>query len=219
MTEIPIPPAERASQEGAGSPQPASLSSLGGRPMPATLPADFEALLGLPAGAQERFWDVLGPCLEATLGADADRAIEAFARRHEVLPKSIAHAIRGCRFLLYEAARSNADKHTVAADLGRLGGDQAEALRAILLPGFDAAIRMLRADIVRRSILDHGSLLVGVDWRVDRVLASQHGRGIDTPVGVITLTYQRGADKERVTLYCEPGMLQRLRGVCDEMLG
>jgi len=219
MTEIPVPPADTALQEGAAGAQPAPLSSLGGRPMPATLPADFEALLGLPAGAQERFWDVLGPCLEASLGADADRAIEAFARRYEALPTRIAHAIRGCRFLLYEAARNNADKPTVAADLGRLGGERAEALRAILLPGFDAAVRVLRAEIVRRSILDHGSLLVGVDWRIDRILASQHGREVDTPVGVITLTYQRGAEKERITLHCEPGMLQRLRSVCDEMLG
>lgn len=218
MTDATKPPAGGATPEDPMSAQPGSLSILGGRPMPATLPDDFEALLGLPASAKERFWDVLGPCLEASLGPDADRAIEGFARRHDAVPSRVAHAIRGCRLLMYEAARGNADKHVVAADLGRLGGERAEALRSILLPGFDAAMRMLRADIVQRSILDHGALLVGVDWRVDRILASQHGRDVDTSVGVITLTYQRGAQKERITLHCEPGMLQRLRSVCEEML-
>ena len=95
MTETPSSPAESALPEGPASPQEASLSSLGGRPMPASLPADFEALLGLSEGAKERFWDVLGPCLEATLGPDTDRVIEAFARRYEALPSRVAHAIRG----------------------------------------------------------------------------------------------------------------------------
>jgi len=104
------------------------------------------------------------------------------------------------------AMRAQADRLTAELDLVRR--DEMEA-----------ALDVLRAEIVRRSILDHGSLLVGVDWRIDRILASQHGREVDTPVGVITLTYQRGAEKERITLHCEPGMLQRLRSVCDEMLG
>jgi hypothetical protein len=187
-------------------------------PPPPTLASDFEALLALTPSAKEHYGDLLARALEPDLGPDMDRALEEFARRHEVVPSRLALALRGSRFLLAEAARLAADRHQLAADLGRLVPGRAEELRAILLPLFDASMKKLRAAILRRTILDHGALLTGVDWRVDRILGSQHGRAIDAPLAVLTLTYRAGAEEKRVTLHCEPSMLQRLRAVCDAMI-
>ncbi|MBM4359019.1 MAG: hypothetical protein FJ096_13020 [Deltaproteobacteria bacterium] len=79
-------------------------------------------------------------------------------------------------------------------------------------------MRLLRAELIRRTILDHGALLTGTDWRVDRILGSQHGASLDATLGVLTFTYKRGALEERLTMHCEPGALRSLREAIDRML-
>jgi hypothetical protein len=198
-----------------------TLSCFAGRPAPAWIAGDFEALAALPHGAQDRLWDVLGPCLDPAPPSDLDRLVDAFARKHEAVLTRLVSALRGARALVAEAAASGADEATFAADLGRLaGGDAAtaERLRAVLLPGYAKAIAAIRTEIIRRTLLEHGNLLTRVDWRVDQILGSQHGRDLRATLGVVTLTFKRGAAEERVTLHCEPGLLRRLRAACDEML-
>jgi hypothetical protein len=188
------------------------------RPAPASLAADVEALLGLSPQAKGRLLEILLPCLAPTLGPEVDQKVEAFARQTEVVPSRLVFALRGLRFLLETVARAAAEKHVLSVDLGRLGGERAEELRALVLPLYEPATKVLRAEMVRRTILDHGALLTGVDWRVDRVLGSQHGHALGATLGVLTLSYRHGSQEERLTLHCEPAVLQNLRTILDAML-
>lgn len=127
-------------------------------------------------------------------------------------------ALKACRFLLREASRADLDAAAFAADVDALSGCS-EEIRAILLAGYDAAKGLLRREILRKSLLDHGRLLVGVDWRLDQVLASGHGANLGTPVGVLTLRYRDGERQERLTLHALPEVLRELRDACDRLLG
>lgn len=195
-----------------------TLVCLGGKAAPATLQKDIDALCALPRSAQDALWTVLGPCLAPELSEQAHRAIDAFAREHRAVGDQLAEALRGCRLLLYEAARGDHEKHALAADLGTLGGEHAERLREILLSRFDEAKQRLRIEFVRRSIVEHGRLMVGLGWRVDRIAASEHGRLDDVPVGLLTVTYREGDEKKRMTFHADSSMIRQLRAICDQML-
>ncbi len=202
---------------------PPKLLCIDGTECPETIPSDLAALRALPPSAQAAFWEVLEPCLAPAPGADADRAIEAFARQHRAVGGLIAEALRGCRFLMYEAARRDLDRLSFAADLGTLlasdvADGQAESLRTVLLSRYDDAKQRLRREIVSRSIADHGRLLTGADWRVDRIAASQHGRAIDAPVALVTFSYREGSEQKRLTFHAELGMMLRLKQICEQVL-
>ncbi len=195
-----------------------TLACLGGQPPPVRVQRDFEALVSLPEGAREAFWKVLWPCLVPTVGEDADRAVEQFSREHRAVGQQVAEAIRGLRFLIFEAAGAGAEKHVFAADLGVLCGEHANAWREVLLPRYEEARDVLRSQLVRQTIVDHGRLMVGLDWRIDRILGSQHGRAIQANVALLTFTYQDGDERKRITLHAEPAMMMRMRAVCDQLL-
>ncbi len=157
-------------------------------PVPDTLGRDLETLASFPAAARAAFLDVLGPGLEPALSPQMDQLVETFARRHDLVGNRVAEAIRGCRYLVYEASKAGAERHALAADIEAVAGPHADAVRDVVLTAYDAARNAIRDEVVRRSVLDHGALLTNVDWRLDKILASQHGRVVGAQMALLTLT-------------------------------
>jgi hypothetical protein len=204
----------------ADAPAQKALRALGAEPVPATIPADLRALLEMPEAARAAFGEVLGPCLEARLPDDVDRLIEAFARKHDAVGKHVALGVRGARFAIWEAAKARASIEDLSHDLGVLVGEAAGASVARLLtPIYETAARRVRAELARRALADHGTVVVGVDWRLDRIVASQHASSIEADVGVLTFSCREGSESRRVTLQLDKEMLVRLRSACDRLLG
>ncbi|NUP14157.1 MAG: hypothetical protein HOW73_49620 [Polyangiaceae bacterium] len=192
-----------------------SLRAVGGEPLPSSLAGDLRALGDLPERARERFDEVLTPCLEPTLADDTDRAIESFCRRHDAIGNRVAAALRGARFLIWEAAKNDASAADIESDLSEIVPEHVAAVQAVIGPAYRASRDRIRAELVRRTVSDHGALLVGVDWRLDRIVASQHARNIDSHVAVLTLAYREGSETKRLSIQCDASMLQRLRAACD----
>jgi hypothetical protein len=172
----------------------------------------------LPPAAKRQLWQALGPSLTEPVPPEVERLLDAFCARHGVSDVDLATALKACRFLLREASRADLDAAAFAADVDALSGGS-EEIRTILLAGYEAAKSVLRREILRNSILDHGRLLAGVDWRLDRVLASEHGSNIGASVAVLTLRYREGDRQERLTLHVLPETLRELRDACDKLLG
>jgi hypothetical protein len=181
------------------------MQCLGGRPPPPELAADLALLPRLPGPAQKNLYRVLGPCLADALSSSLEAAIEDFSRDFAVDEGALTRAVRASRFLLRSAA-----------DLGKLGlgGDLAD----VLMPGYDAAKAMVRAEIARAALTAHGKLVEQLDWRVDQVTTSSRGEKLGLPVAVVTLGYREGDRRERITLQLLPDMLRELRAMCDRLL-
>lgn len=197
---------------------PINLGILGGQPGPEFLRGDIDTLLGLPETAQKKFWKVLGQCLDDDLGTGIDQMIDGFATQHDTEGSSVARAIRGCRFLLLEAARRNVEQHVLAADLGSLGGESADLLREILLQDFASTKTRVRSTIVRNALADHGRLMEKVTFRLDHMAMSQDGV-IDAPVAVLTFTCREGTERARWTMYADLPALHHLRSTIDRIIG
>lgn len=198
------------------TPPTATLRCLGGRPAPAEIAADLEPLGRLPAPARQQLYGALGPCLAEPVPTSIEAAFETFCKAFQVDEGALARAFRASRFLLRQAASIDLPAAAFAEDLGKLG--QGEDLAAVLMPGYEAAKSMVRAEIATTALADHGKVVERVDWRVDQVMASNRGEKISVPVTVLTLGFREGERRDRITLQLLPEALRELRAMCDRLL-
>lgn len=186
------------------------LSCLAGEPAPAEVARDWARLLALPERARQSLWDILGPALAKAPAAELDERATAFCRLYGVTPADLEAGLRVCRFLLSRAASLDVPASALAEDIAALSGGQHDAV-PVLLAGYEAVKGALRREIVEETLLDHGKVLVGVDWRVDSLLASDRGVQLDAPVALLTLRLRDSGREEKLTAYVVPEALGQLQ--------
>jgi hypothetical protein len=141
-----------------------------------------------------------------------------FCAAYHVDEDALAPAIKACRFVIREAARRDVPAGALGEDLDRLCPGEL-LVKELVLAGYEPARDRMRHEMVKAAIADHGKLLVGINWRVDAIQASERGMKLRMPVAMLTLHYREGAEMGRVTLQVLPDMVGELRGVCDKVLG
>lgn len=194
------------------------LRSLGGAAPPAEILRDAEQALELPPRLRERFWDILGPCLAEPLPRELEADLDRLCAEHALAPDALARALKACRFLVRSAAAHDLDGRAFAEDLALLAGGSPR-LANLLLPGYEAARAVVRSELARTALHDHGKVIEGIDWRIDVITASSQAAKLRAPLAVITLRYREGDDRDRITLNATPEVLETLRELCDRMLG
>jgi hypothetical protein len=209
----------RAAPRPAGGPGGVALNCMGGAAGPADLRDDIEALMALPDPIKQRLWEVLLPYLHPAPAEADQQRVGALCEEHGLDPQRLVGPVRAVRFLLQQSARAALDRGAFAGDLSALAPEgRIHELLEILLPCFDRAMPPMRREIVARTLAEHGRLVETTHWRVDKILGSEHGDGIDVPVAVLTFAYRESAGPERVTLHFLPEQLAQLREICDRML-
>jgi len=204
---------------------PPRLACLEGAPAPPQLAADLLRLGALSDHARARLGEVLGHVLPDPVGAGAEEQLRGYAERHGVDPRELGQALRAARFLVRAAARIDLAAAAFVEDL-RLLARAAEAEReaeellvASLSPQFEPAKALVLREAASRSIAGHGKVLLGVDWRVDRVIGSSEARSLSTAVAWVTLHFEEHGKKEAVSFQATPAMLEALRAACGSALG
>jgi hypothetical protein len=196
---------------------PVGLASLGGKPAPRDLVLDLAKLGAMPGAAKEHLWELLGPCLGEVSPPDLAARVERFCSAYSADGASLGDAVGAARHLLRAASAADLSRAEFADDLSRIPGEH--GLDPLLVPGFDAAKALVRAEIARASVTDHGKALTGVDWRIDTVASSSRGSQIGAQVVMLTLRYQRGDRRGQVTLQASTEAVRELRAICDRILG
>jgi hypothetical protein len=196
------------------------LACLGGEPAPAELAHDLTRLLELPAPAKAALWRVLAPSLEEHIDDRTEKLLTAFCTDFEVEDDALARPLKAARHLFREAAKRAISRDAFEHDLRVLVGEErGRSVASILTLHYDEALRAIRTDIVRAALLDHGSLLLGLDWRVDTIATSPRGKKLGTSVALLTFKYKNGERTERLTVQALPDVLGEMRAALDEMLG
>lgn len=197
-----------------------ALRCLAGAGAPPDMQRDLRALAELPEGARTSIWTILGPALNERVPADLDRAVGAFATRHEVSPERVAALVRAYRVLLRSAFVVDASPRDLANDLDAVARDEdeGERLRTAILPAFPSARELLRQEASGGAVSDHGAVLLGVDWRLDRLVASTRGESDGAFVGMVTLRFREGERERRLTVQALPEAIGQLRDACDRMM-
>jgi hypothetical protein len=193
------------------------LRSLGGAAPPIEILRDAEHALELPPALRQRFWSILGPCLAEPLPQAIEADLDRLCAQHALAPDALARALKACRFLVRSAASNDLDSRAFAEDLALLTGGS-PGLAELLVPGYEAARAVVRSELARAALRDHGKVLERVDWRIDVITASSEAPKLRAPVAVLTLHYREGEARERLTLHATPETLESLRDLCDHLL-
>jgi hypothetical protein len=194
---------------------PPALRCLRGQPAPPDIVPDLAAVKSWPDLARQQLFRVLGPCLAEPV-PDVEKQLDQFSREFRVPGPDLARVIKACRFLLRRAAMTNLTLAEFVEDLASLG-DGGE-LSECLVPGYDAAMQVVRVEIATAALVEHGKLLDRVSWRVDQVAFSNRGDKVGLPVVMLTLDFHEGGKRERLTLQVTPAALNELSAMCARLV-
>jgi hypothetical protein len=184
------------------------------RPVPQPVVEGWKKFLGFPEKAMNNFWGILRPALMQPTNPNNRQRIESFCGDYGLKETDVVAALRGCDFLLRQAAALDMDGAPFRQDLAALSeGDEQGA--EVILSQYKGAKAGLRKVIIQESLADHGKVLVGIDWRADNVTASDRGTKLDTTVVLLTLRYRDANRTERITLQLTPEAMQELKLFCD----
>lgn len=190
------------------------LQCLQGRPAPQPIVEGWRALVALPEGAGAEVLDLALARFHAPDDpASAALRVQA-ADRHGVEVADLEAAVNACGWLLEQAVALNLPLASVREDVTALCGD-APAAGLPLIQRYEGLSAQLRHLVVRRTLSDHGKILVALDWRVDSVSASNRGVDLATDVVYLTLRYVEADQPGRVTLQLTSEALRDLRGFLD----
>ena len=158
--------------------------------------------------------DLLSQLLEPLSDDQIDARIGRLCRRLELAPDRAGPGLKAARFVLRAAAAMNLDREALGADLALLDVEN----YVDILDIYDASRATLRAEVIQASIVAHGRVLMGVEWRIDTLGSSNRGRKLNVPVALMTFHLQNGTQTEHVTMQLVPQMVEQLRDVCNRLL-
>jgi len=189
----------------------AAFHTFGGEPAPPPVVDGWRQLLDLPAAARDGIWKVLAPALLEPSHPGVQENLDAFCREHELPREQVVAAVHACDVLLRAASARDLDGERFEMDLLSLSGDRPEFARA-LVAEYEGVKGELRNRILKRTLAEHGNVLLGLDWRVDKVLRSNHGEELNASVVLLTIRYREGSREDRITLQLTPGAMRDIQG-------
>jgi len=202
-------------QEGNATRQPGiRLRCCQDKPVPEAVVEGWKQFLGFPEKTMNNFWGILRPVLMQPTNPNNSQRIESFSGDYGLKENDVVAALRSCDFLMRQAAALDMDATPFQQDLATLseGGEQGVE---VILSQYEGAKAELRKVIIQESLADHGNVLVGVDWRVDNVTASDRSTKLNTTVVLLTLRYRDANRTERITLQLTPEGMKELKLFCD----
>lgn len=202
--------------DGNGQPQAPLLHCLDGAPAPAELAPSLMKMMELEENVRASFHELLGAVLGQAPDEQVDESITRLCRQNQLEVDVAGTAIKASRFLLRQAAAFDVSSTQMVEDLTSIGC--APELVATLAKIYEMSANDLRLEIAQSTIVAHGNVLTGVEWRVDTLGASNRGRGINIPIAMLTLHFRNGEETNRITLQALPDAVNTLREVCENLL-
>jgi hypothetical protein len=189
-----------------------------GKPAPIPVVEGWRQFLRFPEQAREVFWSLLAPAIREPANPSNKQWIESFSREHGLSDKEVVSAMRSCDFLLRQASALDMDAAAFQQDLAALSEEDQQGAE-VILSQYNRAKADLRKVIIKESLADHGKVLMGIDWRVDNISASDRGAQLNTTVVFLTLRYRDGSRKDRITFQLTPETVKELKLFCDRFTG
>jgi hypothetical protein len=183
-------------------------------PAPTFVVDGWKRFLSFPEKARSSFLSLLAPAMMEPADPENKMRIGTFSNGHGLVEEDVIAALRSCDFLLRQASMLDLDADAFQQDLVELSGGDSQAAGPVLA-NYNAAKADLRHQIIRETLADHGKVLIGLDWRVDNVTASDRGVRLNSDVVFLTLRYREGNKVERITLQLTPKVVKELKNFCE----
>lgn len=197
---------------------PIKLHCLDGEGPSPEIVGGWRQYLALPKAARENIWDALLPVIVAPFGKEQGRLIGEFVASHDVPDaETLMGALRCLCTLVRQAVARNLDRLVFEQDLRRLSGPNSGY--DAVLSGYETAKAVIGRSMASAALTDHGKVLNGLDWRIDKVVSSSHGGNTTGDVIFLTMRYVDGTEPGKVTLQVTPDVMRELKLFVDRFQG
>jgi hypothetical protein len=197
---------------GAQADQPIGLRCLAGGAFPDALRTDASRIQKLPAGVLKEMGHILRDCVLQPMTSAVGDKLGRFCQQHEVAEADLGGVMKVCGWLLHQASELDLSPAQLTEDVQAIFGDAGE-LGPILQAEYGPFKAVVRDQLLNDALVNHGKVLVDVDWRVDRIISERQAAKLDTPVALVTLAYRDVEGSGRLTLQITPDRLARLAQV------
>lgn len=194
------------------------LNCCRGNPAPSYVVVGWKRFISFPEEARNGFLSLLAPAMMEPADPQNRKRVGTFSNGHGLAEEDVVAAMRSCDFLLRQASMLDLNTDAFQQDLAELSGGDPQAAGPVLA-NYNAAKADLRQQIIRDTLADHGKVLVGLDWRVDNVTASDRGVRLNADVVFLTLRYRESNKVERITFQLTPEAVKELKLFCERFSG
>jgi len=181
---------------------------------PEAVVSGWQSFQELPAAAREHIWDLLGPAIFDPTSANNARLLDGFCERHDTTPMQVVPAVNACDFLIGRAAVADLARSGFEQDLNALSIGAVDGVR-MLCERYETIKQDLRQRLLQSALADHGKLLLGLRWRVDKMQATDRGAGLDADIIYLSMLYQEGGKTDQVSFQLTPTALKELKSFMD----
>lgn len=174
----------------------------------------WEALETFSTETAQNFWKILTSFLAEPGHPSHENTLEDFREKNGLERQALVDALETCDALISGASTLNLRESLLHEDVQVLAGRNSP--RCIEFVQQYGSLRpFLQKRNIEATLTDHGKLLVGLDWRLDRVEASGRGNQLDASVLFLSLSYQEGNEVEKVSLQVNEEGLRMLKSFTD----
>jgi hypothetical protein len=164
----------------------------GGQP-PANLIQDWRAYQGLKAAARNALLEFIQQVYSLPLGRELAERVAKLAHQIGIEPIRAQNVLNSCRFLMGQGVYAGTSAEDFRKDLELLSPKTSDGVDEFVAH-YEHFAPFRRGEVIQKSLLDHGKVMTGVDWRIQTVHASSHANLLETPVVLLTLNYASGSD-------------------------
>ena len=204
--------------ETSGPGQNPGLHCFGGSPAPPSIIDGWRGFLALLETNQEGVWSLFESVLRNPGDPGYEERVRGFSQERGLLEAQVLLALQAFDTLFHQAAAFDLSREQFGQDLSALSGGPLPAVDP-LLSHYDGLKGELRGRILQETLADHGKVLLGLDWRIDKVISSDRGTDLDGSVMLLTLRYREGDRLDRVTLQLTPDALADLKRFAERIQG
>jgi hypothetical protein len=183
---------------------------------PELIVVGWRQFLGLPGSAKQNIWALLEQALEHPDHPDNPKHLQAYAERFQANVSNVLGAVRACDWVLRQAAAAQVPEEAFREDLLALSPEDPSGVE-VMLSRYAATQNWLRAKILEDTLADHGNVLTGFDWRIDRVDVSGRGNLGGTGVVYLRLQYRNADGEHGLSVQVTAEMMDMLRGFCERV--
>ena len=187
-----------------------ALQCLGGGYAPAAIVAGWRAFARTTPATQRDLWELVEPGVVAVPPPDQDERGHAFCAKHQMTPGDGIAMTQAVSFLVAQAAAVDLSVDMLRQDLA--GISEGEPRSADYIASRYAATRPeLRAKLLNLSLSDHGKVLRGLHWRIERIESSDRGVNLGAGIVRLTLQYLEGDRPDQISFQLPPDAIEELR--------
>jgi hypothetical protein len=186
------------------------LASFQGEPVPEAVATGWAEFLTWGPSTQQAFVELLVSTVVERDEAALGQALERFCEANGIQGAAALSVLRTCQGLLRHGAALDLEPEDFMEDLRKLSAGESGAMR-LVGTRYVPLKRRIREGLLAQALADHGQVLTGLSWRVDRLEGSDRAVGLNAPVVWLTLEVQEGEESRRHSMQLTPDAIQALR--------